>query len=432
MNMLYELVQGISTIVEVYIGYALVNFFEEEKTRNSGKVTVLVWSCIIGILVSINRSMTGLISWAMLILQSIFMLLTVWKKVNTDRWFVFNSILAYNVSLALFQLLFAFVMFTVLSKVTIEELYFEDGVYKSGCYVLALGVSYIIYLLIRKYVKNVLHDLTMFRWLFFFYSIAGISIIAIFQDQILTYGKSGSAKNLYLLLVIICTTFFSLILSIKNMESQVEFKLLGMKNELLKNNYQEISDIYHNYIYTYHDMKNHLIILENYCKSGDDDKALKYIEKIQEPIKMVKQYINTGNEILDMILNVKLQDAEKKGIVVETVIDNVKLIELGEDELCVVFSNLLDNAIEACEKLERKEKWIRILVKKMETMLLINVSNSCDETVNGNEEGDNPQKKGVHGYGLKSVESKVKKYSGNINWSVNEGIYTVTITMFNI
>ena len=41
--MLYELVQGISTIVEVYIGYALVNFFEEEKTRNSGKVTVLVW-----------------------------------------------------------------------------------------------------------------------------------------------------------------------------------------------------------------------------------------------------------------------------------------------------------------------------------------------------------------------------------------------------
>ena len=136
-NMLYELVQGISTIVEVYIGYALVNFFEEEKTRNSGKVTVLVWSCIIGILVSINRSMTGLISWAMLILQSIFMLLTVWKKVNTDRWFVFNSILAYNVSLALFQLLFAFVMFTVLSKVTIEELYFEDGVYKSGCYVLA-------------------------------------------------------------------------------------------------------------------------------------------------------------------------------------------------------------------------------------------------------------------------------------------------------
>ena len=72
------------------------------------------------------------------------------------------------------------------------------------------------------------------------------------------------------------------------------------------------------------------------------------------------------------------------------------------------------------------------MVKKMETMLLINVSNSCDETVNGNEEGDNPQKKGVHGYGLKSVESKVKKYSGNINWSVNEGIYTVTITMFNI
>lgn len=71
-----------------------------------------------------------------------------------------------------------------------------------------------------------------------------------------------------------------------------------------------------------------------------------------------------------------------------------------------------------------------MIVKRMGDVLLINVSNSYSDK--SKREPGKTAKKGIHGYGLKSVEAKVKKYEGKVKWGGKNGRFVVTITFFNM
>ena len=62
-------------------------------------------------------------------------------------------------------------------------------------------------------------------------------------------------------------------------------------------------------MYTYHDMKNHILVLQNYAKNGNLDKVQEYLEKIAEPIDTLNQYVWCDNEIINLILNTKILEA---------------------------------------------------------------------------------------------------------------------------
>ncbi len=229
-----------------------------------------------------------------------------------------------------------------------------------------------------------------------------------------------------LLTLIVFFLFFS------NIKIKEKNKMLEYKNKILENNIQEIKKLYQSYIYTYHDIKNHFIVLQEYCKSGKSEKAVQYIEKISKPIHKIKQYVNSGNMALDIILNYKIGEAEKGGIVVDLEIDRMEMLNVEENDLCAIFSNLMDNAIEACYHMDKGRKWIQVTIKRIKDICLIDISNSCD--FNNFEENIKckQSKNGVHGYGMKSIKSKVKKYGGNVKWGYEKEKFIVNITFFNI
>lgn len=157
---------------------------------------------------------------------------------------------------------------------------------------------------------------------------------------------------------------------------------------------------------------------------------------MREPLQNIKHYISSGNDVLDIILNYKLAEAEKRKIKVEVVTEKLNKMEIDENDLCAIFSNLIDNAIEACEYMENEEKWIRILIKNIGEIMIFNISNSYigeKEGIKKNIYGEiQSTQKGLHGYGLHSVKTKIEKYGGNLELNFENNTFNAMFTFYNI
>lgn len=211
-----------------------------------------------------------------------------------------------------------------------------------------------------------------------------------------------------------------------------QIHMVEYRNIMLEKNYQEIKNLYQNYMYTYHDIKNHLIVLQNYCNKGENKNAVKYIEKISKPILETKSYFISNNKVIDIILNYKFEEAKKKDIFIEAEIDKIGEISIDEADLCVILANLMDNAIEACQNIDKEKRWINVIIKKVEGMLLIDISNSCSQKRTSLNIKNSLSKDIAHGYGTKSVKTKVLKYGGTVKWGYKGNKYVANITFFNI
>ena len=103
-------------------------------------------------------------------------------------------------------------------------------------------------------------------------------------------------------------------------------------------------------------------------------------------------------------------------------------------EICTLFSNLLDNAIEACEKIEDDRRWVAIQITRKSGMLYLTISNSIKDRP-AEQEGKlitNKQNHQLHGYGIKSVQRIVRKYEGDFSYQVCESKFIVTITFWKL
>ena len=144
----------------------------------------------------------------------------------------------------------------------------------------------------------------------------------------------------------------------------------------------------------------------------------------------------TGNPVTDVIINDKCRRAEKAGIRFEA--DFQYGGEIPVFDLGIILNNLLDNAIEACEKLEQREGFIRLMLKRKKQFLLLEVENSFD--------GDVPIREGSpllattkqsvlpdivteHGIGLENVRDVAGRYFGGVNIKVKRNIFHVTVML---
>lgn len=171
----------------------------------------------------------------------------------------------------------------------------------------------------------------------------------------------------------------------------------------------------------YHDMKNHLILLEG--AGSPSVNPAESIGRLRKELSKYEDYFRTGNRYLDMILRDKRERAEQEGILVEDDIDFQKGGFMEAVDISTIFGNLLDNAIEACRGIpDKKERKIYVSAKQENKMLVICVKNNkLYEKTAGNV------RKAIHGYGLMNVTNAVNKYDGGININETEDSFTVHI-----
>lgn len=421
-----RIVQGLLTTGEIYLCYCFIEILAAQEYIREKRKYIVLCSILLGAFTAYNRELATVVSWGMLIVQSVEIWISLIKVKKS--LFVFSTALSYNVCVAILQMCFTFAMSAIFSKASEWEIYYEVSIYRIICYAMTMAVMLAIYSGVYFMCEKYRADLEIYKWAFCFYGIIGVACVIIFQIQFTAYGRIYGRHNLlimFIMFVILVTTVLVLIQSVRKAGIQVKLQISEMENQMYEENYREIKAMYDNFAYTYHDIKNHLIVIENYCQRGESEKAFEYIEKIKLPLFRVKQYIQSNNEVMDIILNFKLSEAEKNGVEIGTEVDSLADIHIEEHDLCSIMSNLLDNAIEGCSSADNEKKQIRILVKLFGDMLYICVMNTYDNIVEKHSETE----QNIHGYGLKSVRSKVEKYRGDVECSQKNNWFVVTISI---
>lgn len=177
-------------------------------------------------------------------------------------------------------------------------------------------------------------------------------------------------------------------------------------------NYQKSMEMIH---IKYHDLKHQIAGLR---AETDVEKRQEWVDAMERELEENTLIEKTGNHVLDNILGAKLLQAKEQGIRITCVADGTLLNFMHVTDICTVFGNALDNALESVVLLEDPEmRLIHVSVSAQKNFVLIQVSNYCGRTLKL-EEGKMPQTtkpdKRNHGFGLKSIRYSVEKYGGSV------------------
>jgi sensor histidine kinase regulating citrate/malate metabolism len=208
-----------------------------------------------------------------------------------------------------------------------------------------------------------------------------------------------------------------------------EREVLGQQMEMYSRQYKQMENTIQNTRRLRHDMKNLLIQIEALADGQHQKELLELIGDMVISLEKQYEYSNSGNVVLDSILNYKLGYAKNKNMQTNLKIQVPSNMNLSAFDMTVLLGNLLDNAIEATELVETNP-YIDVEILYEFGMLYIKVKNSYAVELPG-EETTLKRDKQNHGIGLQSVKSIVDKYQGNIKISKERDIYQTEIWLPN-
>lgn len=203
----------------------------------------------------------------------------------------------------------------------------------------------------------------------------------------------------------------------------------SFREEVLKQQYEEIKNIYLNMRGWRHDYHNHLQVIKAYLAFDQKKELEQYLNELEQELNRVDAYVKSGNLMLDAILNSKLSLMEKSGISVTCKTELNGGIPLQEVDLCVILGNLLDNAMEACGQIQENNRFVRVYIAVIKKQFYISVQNSAKEEPDFNERNYISNKRGNHGFGIKRVKALTDKYEGFLNLQNEPGIFAAEVTL---
>lgn len=201
------------------------------------------------------------------------------------------------------------------------------------------------------------------------------------------------------------------------------------QRDILGQQYREIREIYLDMRGWRHDYHNHLQVMKAQLAAGRTREARQYLDDLEQALDRVDSTVKSGNLMADAILNSKLTLAGKKGIRVNCKAVLPASLSIEDVDLCVLLGNLLDNALEACEKIPPDQRFLRIYMAVNGSQLYISVQNSAKEELNFNERNYISQKRGRHGLGMKRVKALTDKYDGYLTLANEPGIFAAEATL---
>ena len=215
---------------------------------------------------------------------------------------------------------------------------------------------------------------------------------------------------------------------ISQLEEQ-EKHALQTKVKILEERYQEMLKSRK----VVHDMKNHILALKKYDQEQNWSGLHEYLNELSDDMLEYNFHVWTGNHMLDMILNQKRKDAQNQNTVIQIDTEVFSTLPFTDREIISLFGNLLDNALEACEKINDKERWIKIKIKKKNLLLYIEIANALEQMPKQiqKEFVSNKKDNGLHGYGMKNIQDIVKKYDGIFQYKVYEDHLIFMISIYN-
>ncbi|MBR1669389.1 MAG: sensor histidine kinase [Butyrivibrio sp.] len=189
-------------------------------------------------------------------------------------------------------------------------------------------------------------------------------------------------------------------------------------------NYQSTFDLIN---MKYHDLKHQIAGLR---ADMSDAQRSQWIDSLEQELESYSPELETGNSVLDTLIAGKMMNCRANNIKVTCVADGNLLDFMHVADICTIFGNALDNAIESVTLIEDPEKrLIHIQVSHKKNFIIIQINNYCENTLklkNGYPVTTKADKTS-HGFGLKSIRYTVEKYHGNVTFDINKNWFELRI-----
>lgn len=305
------------------------------------------------------------------------------------------------------------------SYVLLNALCKQYGLQNNSLFYLLIGNGFsriilviIVFLITRiNDIKGIIDD-KGFRYLIVFPIISLFILFSVIHSDLLNISPTiGLLISLGIIIfnIFICTGFAEIIKS-KNIQIENEkFK----RQELY---YLLIEEKIENSKKFIHDFKKHVNIIDGYVKNQDIEKLKSYLNELSTEIKNDENFIVTGNQIIDLSLNANKNALTANSIDIKYDIKTKDIYPVSEFDFNIVFSNILENAIESC--IRTNGHFIKIKLDNINQLLVLKVINPCNEmkkdfeTLKENNE--------FHGYGIKNVIKIAKKYNGSADFKFDK------------
>lgn len=248
----------------------------------------------------------------------------------------------------------------------------------------------------------------------------------------------GNVKRIYMIL---CTLFLLIInfsimvlydLVLKSMTEHTRGLLLEQQNKYYERQFDLMKASAKVTDSLQHDLNKHLISVRSYLKSRQIDDAINYIDKmVNINFGNLGDLSKTGNAIIDSILNIKLQEAKNKDIIVTTKLQIPENLSIDSFDITVILGNIIDNAIEAASE-SIADKKLNIIMLYNRRRILVKVENTYSGRI-VIKQGELQTTKSdsiTHGIGLQNVKHVVERYAGTMDISYDNIWFKACVMLY--
>lgn len=244
-------------------------------------------------------------------------------------------------------------------------------------------------------------------------------------DNELFYGLMILSTGMLILNILL----FILLDNVIKRESEMREKEIMLEQAShLNQMYRSLSDEREKQKARSHDYMNHLQVMLMLAREGKIDEQISYIEEqVGQELQSV-DVIDTGNTLINAVLNIKYLEAKTKGIIIPFIADNLTGLKISDSDLVTILTNILDNAIDAVSKCEEKRIVFKI-IRDNNTLIIDSLntySGHIDDT--GNFVTTKTDKKN-HGFGIANIRKTVEANNGNCFIDTEGGIFHISIAI---
>ncbi len=212
-------------------------------------------------------------------------------------------------------------------------------------------------------------------------------------------------------------------------EIYLRVELKAMDNLLRRQHDQfELSkDVIQTISYKHHDLKHQIAVIR---AEKNHDKRESYLAEMDRAISLYEAQNKTGNYALDIVLTSKSLVCAEGGITFSCVADGKLLNFMEVIDICTIFGNMLENAIESVGKLEEiSKRVINLALFKQNEFIMIRMENYSEEALEFEDGLPTTTKQDAmnHGYGIKSIKRSVEKYDGNLTIHLDDNWFVLRI-----
>lgn len=257
------------------------------------------------------------------------------------------------------------------------------------------------------------------------------SMISVYAVVEVAYKMNNLRSSMYVILIAVCLvvanlfTFHLFEKELQNRDDKLRYSFLERQLEDEKEYYKMLHENQIQIQKTSHDMKNTLISIFGNISEGKTESAIKKINEMLDNTNQSSQTVYTGQVTVDTMINIKKKCMDINDICFKPICFMSKECNFDEIGFCIVLGNALDNAIEACKKVDKENRYILLKIIEDESLLSCYLENSSNGIMPKENEKTTKMNKSIHGFGLDNMKMIINNNGGAINTSCNENKFVL-------